>query len=75
MAYIVTLCAVRWPLQWAADLTESALFFGTMIFVMHKYCILDFIANFRFELKFEFVLSLKCSYRLRVTVSVSDSEQ
>ena len=32
---------------------------------------LDFVANFRLELKFEFVLSLKCSYRSRVTVSVS----
>ena len=39
MAYIVTLCAVRWPLQWAADLKhlKAALSFGTMIFVMHKY--------------------------------------
>ena len=61
MAYIVTLCVVRWPLQWAADKhLKAALSFGKMILVMHKYCMLDFVAKFRFELKFEFVLSLKC---------------
>ena len=80
MAYIVTLCAVRWPLQWAADLKhlKAALLFGTMIFVMHKYKTVLyalFRCQFRFDLKFEFVLSLMCSYRSRVTVCVCDSEQ
>ena len=37
---------------------------------------LDFVANFRFELKFHFVLCLKCSYRSSVThcARVCDSE-
>ena len=57
MAYIVTLCAVRWPQQWATDLKrlKAALLFRIMIFVMHKYETVLYAANFRFELKFEFV--------------------